>query len=57
MISAYELNKHRPIEKPLESMSRGGLHSHNESIRPGEGVPKQCWESNLAGTEAPAERK
>jgi len=38
-------------------MSGGGLHSCNESIRPGDGVPNTVWESNLAGTEAPVERR
>ena len=46
-----------PFEKLLESMSRGRASLLNESIRPGDGVPKQFWESNLAGTEAPAERR
>ena len=26
-------------------------------MRPGDGVPNTVWESNLAGTEAPAERR
>ena len=46
-----------PFEKPLESMSGGGFHSYNDSIRPGDGVPNTVWESNLTGTEAPVERR
>ena len=41
----------------FQAFPRGELYSCYEAIRLGNGFPNQRWGVNLAGTEAPVERR